>query len=140
MPRKKAPPAIPLSSLLDLPGFERNLQVEVRSESRNRDLIEALIREYEARRQEGLKFRAGRKLGTVDPIRLRLRALLRSAPGLKNAELWEAVKARPPKGWTLFESSDPKLGRYYEGPRPDLTGTYKQFQNLAAEERKRLKG
>lgn len=78
----------------------------------------------------------GRKLGTGSPIRKEVARLLKKNPAMKNPELWEAVKAKPPKGWQAFEN---RVGKYIEGPKMDNMG-YGRFCNVCGEERKKAKG
>ena len=85
-------------------------------------------------RVRGGKFKpAGRGSG---PIRKKIAAVLAKQPHLKNAELWEIVKARPPRGWTCHEN---RTGRYFEGPKGGEAMELRRFMNIAAEERKKLK-
>lgn len=86
----------------------------------------------------GLSFTAGRKAGTKGTIRKAVARLLKKHPGIKNSELWDAIKASPPKGWEFFNNSQ---GRYAEGP-PMGTGarystlSYGRFCTICGEERK----
>ena len=80
----------------------------------------------------------GRKPGSFGPIRKRIAATLKKNPQMKNADLWERIKARPPRGWTAYENS--RLGRYFEGPTPEQVTSYSRFCNIASEERRALKG
>ncbi len=58
----------------------------------------------------------GRNQGkkVTSPIRRKIDALLKKQPDMTNDEIWQAVKAAPPKGWELVDST--KLGRYLNGP------------------------
>jgi len=87
--------------------------------------------------RRGAKFSPGRDKGAGGPVRRAIKALLTKAPGMKNAELWERVKARPPRGWTAYDN---RVGRYIEGPTPAQVTSYSRFCNIAAEERKALRG
>lgn len=76
------------------------------------------------------------------PVRKAIERLLKKQPSMKNAELWQALKTRPPKGYTVCEN---RQGRYIEGPtprdrsnnRPEMTEA--RFRNICAEVRKELK-
>lgn len=84
----------------------------------------------------GLKFTLGRQPGAASPIRKAIARELKKAPGMKNPELWDAIAAKPPKGWEFCRNS---LGRYAEasgGKNMD----YKRFCNVCGEERGKLKG
>lgn len=83
----------------------------------------------------GQKFTLGRKTGAVSPIRKAIARELKKCPGMKNRELWDAIAAKPPKGWEFLDNS---LGQYAEG---DGGGnmSYARFCNVCAEERRTLK-
>lgn len=85
--------------------------------------------------QHGKKF-PGRKPGTYGPIRKAIARLLKQRP-MKNAELWDTLKSRRPRGWTFFDNSQ---GKYIEGPKKSDGMDYARFRNIASEERKKLKG
>src|SRR4029434_8626908 len=93
------------------------------------------LRPEERRKQRelGRKMTAGRKPGTVGPIRLAIRTVLAKTPAIKNDPLWEVLKAKPPQGWTFYEN---KLGRYIEGPKPTDGMGWRSFCNAASDERK----
>lgn len=77
----------------------------------------------------GKKFKPkGRGMG---PIRKAIARLLKRNPGMKNAALWEALSANPPRDW---EIRDNNLGKYIEGPKA-ANMNYARFCNVAAEER-----
>lgn len=84
----------------------------------------------------GIKFRPGRKPGSGGPIRKAIAKHLSKNNQLKNPELWEAIKNKPPRGWTAYES--PKLGKYLEGPGLKNMN-YERFCNVCGEERKRTR-
>ena len=84
----------------------------------------------------GKRFTAGRKLGTKGLIRKTIARLLTKTPRMKNADLWEAIANKPPKGWSAYDNSQ---GKYLEGPENENMG-YKRFCNVASEERKNLTG
>ena len=84
----------------------------------------------------GLKFNRGRKTGATSPIRKAIARELKKSPGMKNPELWDAIAAKPPKGWEFCDNS---LGRYAEASGGKNMG-YKRFCNVCGEERGKLKG
>ena len=88
------------------------------------------------RAEVGEKFLKGRKVNSGGPIRAAIARLLKKDPALKNQELWHAVKARPPKGWT---ACDNRQGEYFEGPRAADNMGKPRFLNVCSEERKKLK-
>ena len=71
------------------------------------------------------------------PVKAFIRASLEKKPDAKNEELWDAIMARPPKGWKAMETI--RLGRYLEGPKPSDEVKWKSFCTYAWSERKRLK-
>jgi hypothetical protein len=79
----------------------------------------------------------GRKKGSIGPVRKFIRARLAKIHAATNAELWDAISKRPPKGWTVMDS--PRLGRYIEGPSSDDEVKWKSFCTYAALERGLLK-
>lgn len=82
----------------------------------------------------GQKFKPkGRGKG---PIRKKIEQLLKKNPKAKTAELWEAIKAKPPKGWHFMES--PRLGSYIEGPE-NQSMSHRVFANHVSAEKKALK-
>ena len=85
----------------------------------------------------GAKFSKGGKSKTYGPIRKAISRLLSKNPSMKNDELWAAIKASPPKGWTALENRN---GRYIEGPKAGDDMQYERFCNVASLERKLLKG
>ena len=54
----------------------------------------------------GQSFKAGRKPGTVGPIRKAIAKLLKSRPTMKTADVWETLAKRPPPGWTFYDTAD----------------------------------
>jgi hypothetical protein len=79
----------------------------------------------------GAKFCAGRKRGTIGPVRAWLRKYLMKHPGATTAQAWAALAKRPPKGMTVRNN---RLGRYIETAGHADT-SYRQFQNLVSLER-----
>lgn len=85
--------------------------------------------------RKGAKFKSkGRGQG---PIKKRITALLKKSPSMKNAELWDEIAAKPPRGWT---ACDNRLGRYLEAPTGGKDCGYDRFLNIAAEVRRQMKG
>lgn len=90
------------------------------------------------RAASGLSFTTGRKVGTKGPIRKAIAHLLKKHPAMKNPELWDAIKAKPPKGWEFFNNSP---GRCADGPPMKTderrsTLSYGRFCTVCGEERK----
>jgi hypothetical protein len=83
---------------------------------------------------QGKAFTAGRKAGTVGPIRMVIKKLLAKNPKMKNPELWRVIKEKPPRGWTAYEN---RQGKYLEGPKTENM-SYSRFCNVSGEERKKL--
>lgn len=80
---------------------------------------------------EGNKFRVGRKPGTQSPLRKLIAKLLKKNPKLKNKELLELVKSKPPKGYTYCEN---RYGKYFEG-KDNKTTEIRRFNNICSEAR-----
>lgn len=66
------------------------------------------------------------------PIKQAIRKLLKRNSGMKNKDLWDAIDAKPPKGWKVCENS---LGRYIEGPPGFKEMGYSRFLNACSEVR-----
>lgn len=81
--------------------------------------------------REGKKFRVGRKSGTQSPLRKLIAKLLKKNPKLKNKELLELVKSKPPKGYAYYEN---RQGKYFEG-KDNKTTEIRRFNNICSEER-----
>jgi len=69
------------------------------------------------------------------PIRKAIERLLKRKPDMTNAELWVAIAAKPPRGWS---ACDNRLGRYLEAPSVGNV-SLARFKNIASEVRKALK-
>lgn len=82
-------------------------------------------------------FTDGRKKGSIGPVRRFIRKTLKGKPKATNEALWDAIKAKPPKGWTPMENA--RHGRYIEGPASDDEVKWTTFCNYAAKERGLLK-
>ena len=127
---------IPLEWELDAPGFARNLKIEVRSPNADANLVDALLDMTIENAQRGRVFNKGRKPGTGSPIRKAIARLLKSDGAMKNATVWERIKAKPPKGYSLLEMNNRK---YIDGPAVPCDMEYARFCNVASEERGKLK-
>lgn len=137
------------------PEYMRNLKPEMMSvEIPNRildDIDELYVLKYavNAGEQDGLsilldgktadqivtgkKFLSGRKSNSIGPVRKFIRNALKKNPEMKNADLWEAIKERPPRGWDVMENS--RFYKYIEKPNSGDNVGWKRFCNIAAEER-----
>ena len=81
----------------------------------------------------GQKFMDGRKVNTGGPIRKAIARLLKKNPAMKNPELWAAVTAMPPRGWTVYGDR-----KYLEGPGVKNM-SQGRFFTVCGEERKKNK-
>ena len=134
--KRKQTTGFPLESELDHPGFARNLKIEVRSPHADPNLVDALLDMTIENAQRGRVFDKGRKPGTGSPIRKAIARLLKSDEAMKNATIWERIKAKPPKDYTPRENT---LGKYIDGPSRVSDMKYERFCNVASEERGKLK-
>ena len=127
--------------------FQRREKALAAQEAHNDDLVEALLSHlYLAIRvgkrleflipsaQLGKKFSAGRKVGTVGPVRAEIRRYLKRSPTARTAEIWSSLESKLPRGWEFFDN---RLGRYIETNGPEST-SYRRFGNIVSEERKLL--
>ena len=91
------------------------------------------LREFDADdAAHGKTMRDGRKRGTVGPVRLAVRKALKRSPDDSAAQVWSAIKAKPPKGMALYET--PKLGKYIQSDGAPDTG-YRRFATIVSEEK-----
>jgi len=134
--KDKKPKAIPLEALLKDKGFDRNFKLAMKDGTDDR-LASALQDMVLAQAHAGAPFKAGRKKGTISPLRKAIKKALAANPDATNYELWNAVAHKPPRGYQAYDS--PRLGRYFEGPTPRDGMKFPRFRNVAAEERKLLK-
>ena len=90
--------------------------------------------------EHGEKFnKGGRGAG---PIRKAIAKLLAQKPTMKNPELWEAIKKKPPRGWCVEEP------KYFRELRPQIVGPNpetdhmgeRRFYTVCGQERGKLKG
>ena len=116
----------------------------------NAKLILALLKVLDSFKQlvdiypdavKGVRFAPGRDKDAVGEIRNFIRTKFKKSPLVTNAQLWDAISKKPPKGWR--EINSPRLGIYLEGP-PKVNGDiqyvkYASFCNAAAKERRLLK-
>jgi hypothetical protein len=97
--------------------------------------LEAQIARLSPQAAIGKKFTEGRKTNTGGPIRKAIARELKRTPGIKNAALWGALAAKPPRGWQFFDN---RHGKYIEGAEADQGMEYRRFCTVASEERKKL--
>jgi hypothetical protein len=91
--------------------------------------------EAKANAEQGMKMLAGRKVGTVGAVRKAIDRVLKDRPTATTAEVWSAIKAKPPKDITVFDNS---LGKYIETSGNANTG-YRRFANTVSEAKKATK-
>ena len=83
----------------------------------------------------GKKFKSGRKVGTIGPVRRAIRRCLSRAPSATTAQVWTSLESKPPKGMAFFNN---RLGKYIETDgHPDTK--YPHFANLVTMEKQLLK-
>ena len=96
----------------------------------------------------GKKFVSGRKLGSAGPVRLAIRRFLKRQPQARAAQIWVALKAKPPRGLTFFDGPNEKNIeidlKVIKGELPPEVDRfqevkYPRFANLVSEERRALK-
>lgn len=85
--------------------------------------------------EAGQRFKEGRKIGTLGPIRKAIDRLLKKHQDMTTPELWEAISQKPPKGWQAYNNNQ---GKYLEKPPKENVG-YPRFQNICSEARKARK-
>lgn len=85
--------------------------------------------------EHGRKFKAGRKPGTGGPIRKAIAKALKRDRTLTPRTLWAMLADSPPRGWEFCENH---AGKYAAGSK-GRNMSYKRFQNVAKEERDKLK-
>lgn len=83
----------------------------------------------------GAKFKQGRKVNTVGPIRKAIARELKKNPDLMPRHLWEILASKPPKGWEFFDNS---AGKYIEGPKGGDGMGYARFSEVCKEEKDKL--
>jgi hypothetical protein len=86
--------------------------------------------------EHGQRFKDGRKPGSSGPVRKAIAKFLAKNQAMKNPELWEAIKNKPPKGWQAYENA--RFGKYFEGPA-GAKMEYGRFCTVCGEERKKVK-
>lgn len=86
--------------------------------------------------RHGQKFKDGKKIGSVGPIRKEIAKLLGNNPQMKTPELWSTIAKKPPKGWTVCEN---RQGKYIEGPKVSDGMGYRRFESVVSAERKKQK-
>ncbi len=125
-----------LRILDSMPEVERGRGAsrEQLSELHRAEMLEGnilVIRDVLPKAAKGEKFLPGRDAGAVSPLRKAIRGHLRKNPSATAAEVWSALKARPPTGHDFMDN---RLGKYIEHGTAS-TG-YRRFQNLVSEERR----
>ena len=68
------------------------------------------------------------------PLRKKIEQHIKKNPDAKNLGIWDALKAKPPKGWVF---QDNRQGIYVEIDNQNLN--YKSFQSLVSKVRNELK-
>ena len=101
-------------------------------ERRYADIVDALRPNAEL----GKKFKANAGPKKKGAVRIAVEKLLKKQPSLKNAEIWEKLSEKPPRGWSFCDSSS--QGKYADGPRGEEMG-FPRFRNICADVRKDLK-
>lgn len=93
------------------------------------------IRALRPKARVGEKFTAGRKAGTVSPLRLAVRRILKRRPKATAAEVWASLKGKPPKGITLHDArwGEPKYIKTAGKPNT----SFARFRNIVSEERRK---
>jgi hypothetical protein len=84
--------------------------------------------------QLGSKFKNGRKPGTIGPLRQYVRKYMGQHPKATAAEVWAALKAKPPKGIEVCDSARKDL-RHVTTAGAAAATSYRQFVNMVSEER-----
>jgi hypothetical protein len=84
----------------------------------------------------GRKFVLWHKPKRGGPIRRAIARALTRDPTLKPRALWARLADNPPRGWTFHDN---RQGKYIEGPKGGQGMSYARFQNVAKEERDKLK-
>ncbi|HEU0228937.1 MAG TPA: hypothetical protein VFR20_00050 [Burkholderiaceae bacterium] len=99
-------------------------------------IVLMMHKKYLLSARTGARFEAGRKPNTEGPISKAMGSVIKRNPTIKNADLWNAMKSSPPRGWTFYDNDQ---GKYIEGPRGGQNMGYDRFRNIAAQKRKAQK-
>lgn len=83
----------------------------------------------------GEKFTQGRKPGSASPLRLAVRRIVKRNPKAKAAEVWAALKAKPPRGIVFHDEWG---GDRYVKTEGHGRTEYRRFLNIVSEERNAL--
>ena len=90
-----------------------------------------------AQMETGEKFKIGRKVGAVSPLRKAIAKHVKKFRAATAAEVWRALSAKPPKGHTFMDN---RLGKYIE--RETKSGReetkYPRFSNIVSTEKRKL--
>ena len=99
------------------------------------DLVTKVIADFHPLAEHGKRFMDGRKPGAVGKTRLAVRQVLKRNPTANAAEVWAALKAKPPRSMTLHEN---RHGKYIEIATADGINTteYRRFANIVSEEKR----
>jgi hypothetical protein len=95
------------------------------------DQLELAVEARQAAADHGSLFK-GRKPGSYAPVTKKVNAYLKKEPGAKSVEVWNAVKASPPKGYVFMETE--RFGRYIEKDAKTVM-EWPAFQNLVSRRR-----
>lgn len=80
----------------------------------------------------GQKFIAGRKVGTVGPVRKWVRKYMAKHPTATADQVWRALKMRPPRG---IKVEDPFALSARRIEHAEGSTSYRQFRNIVSAER-----
>ena len=81
--------------------------------------------------EHGQKFAVNRKVGHLGPVAKTIKAFMVKQPDATAVQVWNALKARPPKGYAFMEN---RQGKYIEkGPKTVMQ--WDRFANLVSEHR-----
>ncbi len=100
-----------------------------------RDIV--VLRDVIPKALHGAKFKPGRPTGAVSKLRKAIRSYLTKYPNAKSADIWKGLSTTHAAGGTFFDNG---LGKYIEldisGGRVHNT-SYRRFQNIVSEEKKK---
>jgi len=113
-----------------LSGKSLNSRDEIVQLSRASDLLAPYAK-------AGLKFKQGRKIGTVGPLALAVKRHLKKYPAHSTKQVWDALAKAQCKGMTFYDNH---LGKYVEYEKPTLNGSlrstsYRRFSNIVSEQK-----
>lgn len=116
----------------------KNLGLEAWSER-----LQADVDRLQPLADTGRKFKRGRPENAVGPLTRAIVRHLNKNPTDNPDQVWAAFKRSPPKGMTLIDSPNPKLGRYIEYDKRTHAGnlkdtSFRAFANIVYRKRKEL--